>query len=156
MKAKHFSVSTRLFGIGHWEGLKEVQAQAWCLPWGGSAGGGGTVLGKMPLCVKAWEPSLPQPSSPSSKTYRLQGKSGNLVVKPPSSVKLTFDDLSFSTSSGKRLQSYFIYCLDLKKKKKFHLYIPPLTRLQTQKMQSPVNINTFFHQKRPLLGVVFP
>ena len=27
---------------------------------------------------------------------------------------------------------------------------------QTQKMQSPVNINTFFHQKRPLLGVVFP
>lgn len=25
---KHFSVSTRLFGIGHWEGLKEVQAQA--------------------------------------------------------------------------------------------------------------------------------
>lgn len=92
----------------------------------------------MPLCVKAWEPSLPQPSSPSSKIYRLQGKSGNLAVKPPSSVKLTFDDLSFSTSSGKRLQSYFIYCLDVKKKKKFHLCIPPLTPLQNQKMQNPV------------------
>lgn len=153
MKGKHFSVSTRLFGIGHWEGLKEVQAQAWCLPRGGSTGSS-TVLGKMPLCVKAWEPSLPQPSSPSSKIYRLQGKSGSLVVKPPSSLKLTFDDLSFSASSGKRLQSYFIYCLDLKKKK-FHLYIPPLTPLQNQKMQSPVNINTFFHKKRLPLGVVF-
>lgn len=142
MKAKHFSVLTWLFGIGHWEELKEVQARAWCLPWGWSTGSS-TVLGKMPLCVKAWKPSLPQPSSPSSKVYRLQGKSGNLAVKPPSSVKLTFDDLSFSTSSGKRLQSYFIYCLDVKKKKNSTSASHHSPPSKTRKCRTlSVNINT--------------